>query len=42
MFWIDPERDLSFIFLSAGLLEEGRSFLRHQRLSDLVVSSVVG
>lgn len=42
MFWIDPERDLTFVFLSAGLLEEGRSFLRYQRLSDLVVSSVVG
>jgi len=41
MFWIDPERDLTFVFLSAGLLEEGRSFLRHQRLSDLVISSVV-
>ncbi len=42
MFWIDPERDLSFIFLSAGLMEEGRSFLRLQRLSDVVMSAVVG
>jgi CubicO group peptidase (beta-lactamase class C family) len=41
MFWVDPERDLSFVFLSAGLMEEGRSFLRHQRLSDMVVSAVV-
>lgn len=42
MFWIDPERDLTFVFLSAGLLEEGRSYMRLQRLSDLVISSVVG
>jgi CubicO group peptidase (beta-lactamase class C family) len=41
MFWVDPERDLSYVFLSAGLMEEGRSFLRHQRLSDMVVSSIV-
>ena len=39
-FWIDPERDLTFIFLSAGLMEEGRSFMRLQRLSDLVISAV--
>jgi CubicO group peptidase (beta-lactamase class C family) len=42
MFWVDPERDLSFIFLSAGLMEEGRSFMRLQRLSDVVLSAVVG
>jgi CubicO group peptidase (beta-lactamase class C family) len=42
MWWIDPERDLTFVFLSAGLLEEGRSYLRLQRLGDMVVSAVVG
>jgi len=41
MFWVDPERDLSYVFLSAGLMEEGRSFLRHQRLSDMVVAAVI-
>jgi hypothetical protein len=41
MFWIDPLRDLTFLFLSAGLLEEGNSMLRFQRLSDLVVACVV-
>ena len=41
MFWVDPERDLTFVLLTAGLLEEGASFLRHQRLSDLVVSAVI-
>jgi CubicO group peptidase (beta-lactamase class C family) len=41
MFWVDPERDLTFVFLSAGLLEEGRSYLRLQRLGDMVVSAVI-
>ncbi len=41
MFLVDPERDLAFVFLSAGLLEEGKSFLRHQRLADMVVAAVV-
>jgi CubicO group peptidase (beta-lactamase class C family) len=39
IFWIDPERDLTFVCLSAGLMEEGKSFLRFQRLSDLAVSA---
>jgi CubicO group peptidase (beta-lactamase class C family) len=42
IFWVDPERDLTFVCLSAGLMEEGRSFLRFQRLSDLVVSALKG
>ncbi|MBN2282363.1 MAG: beta-lactamase family protein [Deltaproteobacteria bacterium] len=41
MFWVDPEKELTYIFLSAGLMEEGRSFMRHQRLSDMVVASVI-
>lgn len=41
MFWVDPDRDLTFVCFTAGLLEEGASMLRFQRLSDLVVSAVV-
>ena len=41
VFWVDPERDLTFVCFTAGLLEEGASMLRFQRLSDLVVSAVV-
>ena len=41
MFWVDPERELVFALLTAGLLEEGASILRHQRMSDLVVSAVI-
>jgi len=39
MFWVDPERDLTFVCLTAGLPEEGASLLRFQRLSDLVVAA---
>lgn len=35
-FWIDPERDVTYAFLSSGLIEETRSLERHQRLADLV------
>jgi CubicO group peptidase (beta-lactamase class C family) len=41
MFWVDPERDLTFVFLSAGLLEEGHNVIRLQRLSDMVVASLM-
>ncbi len=41
LFWVDPERDLTFVCFTAGLLEEGASVLRFQRLSDLVVSALV-
>ncbi|HTY56457.1 MAG TPA: serine hydrolase domain-containing protein [Candidatus Binataceae bacterium] len=41
MFWVDPERALTFVCLTAGLLEETRSVDRFQRLSDLVSSAVV-
>jgi CubicO group peptidase (beta-lactamase class C family) len=41
LFWVDPVRDLTFVCLTSGLLEESRSFDRFQQLSDLVLSSVV-
>ena len=41
IFWIEPERDLTFVCLTAGLLEESRSMDRFQRLSDLVLAAVV-
>jgi len=41
MFWVDPERELVFVCLTAGLLEESNNFERLQRLSDLVLSAVV-
>ncbi len=41
MFMIDPERDLTIVFLSAGLMEETRNLLRCQRIADLVIASVI-
>lgn len=41
MFWVDPARDLVFVLLTAGLLEETRHLDRCQRLSDLVQAAVV-
>jgi CubicO group peptidase (beta-lactamase class C family) len=41
LFWIDRERDLVFVCLTAGLLEETRNVDRFQRLSDLVSSAVI-
>jgi CubicO group peptidase (beta-lactamase class C family) len=36
LFWVDPARALTFVCLTAGLLEESYSLERFQRLSDLV------
>jgi CubicO group peptidase (beta-lactamase class C family) len=40
-FHVDPEKDLSYAFLSTGLLEETRSTERHQRISNLVHAAMV-
>ncbi len=42
MFWVDPVRDMSFVGLTAGLLEESYSIERWQKLSDLALMSIVG
>lgn len=39
LFWIDPARDLSFVCLTAGLLEPNDNIERFQRLSDIAVSA---
>lgn len=41
-FWVDPERELSYVFMSAGLMEDSYSWERHQRYADLVQSALVG
>ncbi|TMA77188.1 MAG: beta-lactamase family protein [Deltaproteobacteria bacterium] len=40
-YWVDPARELVFVLLTAGGLEETRSMERFQRLSDLVHTAVV-
>lgn len=41
MAWADPERELLFVGLTAGLIHESEHLLRFQQLSDLVISSIV-
>jgi len=36
VFWIDPITDVTYAFLSSGLMEDSYSIERHMRLSDLV------
>jgi CubicO group peptidase (beta-lactamase class C family) len=36
LFWVDPERDITFVCLSAGLMESNANTERFQRLSDIV------
>jgi len=40
-FWVDPVRDLTFSFLSTGLMEDSHHMERLSRLSDVVVASLV-
>jgi CubicO group peptidase (beta-lactamase class C family) len=41
MFWVDPELDLVFVALTAGLLSQAENIRRFQTLSDLAVAAVV-
>jgi CubicO group peptidase (beta-lactamase class C family) len=41
LFWVDPEREMTFVCLTAGLLEETNSCDRFQRLSDLALSAAL-
>ena len=41
LFWVDPERELVFVCLTAGGLEETRNIERFQRLSDLAHAAVL-
>ena len=39
LFWIDPELDLTFVCLTAGVMDEGDNIERFQRLSDIAASA---
>jgi CubicO group peptidase (beta-lactamase class C family) len=41
LYWIDPELDVTFVALTAGLLDQARNIARFQRLSDLTVGAAV-
>lgn len=39
LYWVDPERDITFVCLSAGVMESNANTERFQRLSDIVHSA---
>jgi len=41
VFWVDPELDVTFVALTAGLLDQARNIERFQRLSDLVAAAAL-
>jgi CubicO group peptidase (beta-lactamase class C family) len=41
LFWVDPKLDMSFVCLTAGVMDEGDNIMRFQRLSDIAVSAAV-
>ena len=41
LFWVDPELDMSFACVTAGVMDEGDNIVRFQRLSDIAVSAAV-
>jgi CubicO group peptidase (beta-lactamase class C family) len=40
-FWVDPERDVTFVFLRSGLLEHLNDTVRYQRISDMAMASIL-
>jgi CubicO group peptidase (beta-lactamase class C family) len=40
-FWVDPERDVTFVFLRSGLLEHLNDAKNYQRLSDMAIAAVI-
>lgn len=41
LFWVDPERDLTFVFLSSGVMDESDNVARFQKLSTMAVAAAV-
>jgi CubicO group peptidase (beta-lactamase class C family) len=41
MFWIDPELDMTFACLTAGVMTQAANIERFQRLSDLAVAAAL-
>ena len=39
LFWVDPELDLTFVCLTAGLLSSNRNIVRFHKLADIAVAA---
>ncbi len=40
-FWVDPERDVTFVFLRSGLQEHFNDTTSYQRLSDMAIAAAI-
>ena len=41
LYWVDPERDVTFVCLTAGVMDSLDNIERFQRLSDIATSAVL-
>ena len=41
VYWVDPELDMTFVSLTAGLLAQAPTIERFQQLSDIAVSAAL-
>ncbi len=41
LFWVDPVREITFAFLSAGVMDSAPNIERFQRLSDVAISAAI-
>jgi len=41
LFWVDPQIDMTFVCLSAGVMQQAPNIERFQRLSDIAVSAAI-
>jgi CubicO group peptidase (beta-lactamase class C family) len=41
LYWVDPERDMTFVCLTAGVMEESANLLRFQNLSKLAAAAAL-
>jgi CubicO group peptidase (beta-lactamase class C family) len=41
LFWVDPQSDVTFVYLSSGVMQQAANIERFQRLSDIVASAVI-
>jgi CubicO group peptidase (beta-lactamase class C family) len=42
VFWVDPEREMTCVMMTAGLLGQFNNYSRFQRLSDMAIAALVG
>lgn len=40
IFWVDPKRDVTFVCLTAGVMNEADNIARFQRLSDMALAAI--